>query len=131
MARGGYTFSDLKEMTTEEIAFISHYQEKLEKERMDSITSMLGVFWDLNKYKESHDTTTAESTGTLFIPLSVAINPKILDYVKEEAGKIGKNINNVIAGGYVPKKNEIIRPMSNIPKDKFLSIIGATKRGGG
>jgi hypothetical protein len=97
---------------------------------MDSITSMLGVFWDLNKYKESHDTTTAESTGTLFIPLSVAINPKILDYVKEEAGKIGKNINSIIAGGYVPKKNEIVRPMSDIPKDKFLSIIGANKRGG-
>ena len=121
MARGGYTFKEIAEMSEEEVQFLDHYQKKVEEGRWEYLNSMLGVEWDLEHYSKPAATGVGESRK-MFIPLSVAINPKIMEHVKEEA----KKYKNIFIGGgeFKPEKNVEIRSSGELSKEDFFKLIG-------
>jgi hypothetical protein len=121
-------------MTDLEIMFLYHYQELAIKEQQQYLSSILGVVWDkatLVKQMTAggDDSAKKESLNKLFIPLALAVNPEVLDFVKSQFGMAtGSNegtTSTYIAGGeYVPKKNEVIRPMSDLSKEEFMKLLG-------
>lgn len=127
MARGGYTFEDIQKMDAIKIQFLYHYQNLVQTEWMEFITNSLGLIWDRKTFTERIVDTSKKSIDKLFIPLSLAINPDLLDYVRDQF-KVGKHHghqNSVIGGGeYVPRPNEIVTPMSELSKEEFLALLG-------
>ena len=127
MSRGGYTFEQIRQMSETEILFLYHYQELLRQQDQEFLTNALGVIWEKENLvgKLESDNQKIEK---LFIPLSVAINPEILDYVKKQFNLGGKSKATgpayVGGGEYMPKPNEEIKPMSDLSKDEFMRLIG-------
>ena len=122
MARGGYTFKEMAEMSEGEIRFLDHYQKRIEEGRWQYLNSMLGVEWDLEQQSKPAATDIGDNRK-IFIPLSVAINPKIVEHVKEEAKKYK---NAFIGGGeFRPEKNVEIRSSGELSKEDFFKLIGA------
>ena len=130
MARGGYTFNEIREMDPLEVLYLYHYQELSLKEQQGFLTNALGVVWDKSIFTEQVATTGTESkpTNEIFIPLSLAINPNVMEFVKAQfgmgpSGKGGKT--PMIAGGeYSPKANEVITSMAELSKEDFLKLLG-------
>ena len=89
----------------------------------------LGVVWDLDRLREAKEKNNASKGGDkpskMFIPLSVAIRPEILEKIEEN---LGPKKSTLIAGGdYVPHKNEEIKPLAEMsPADfkKYLKSAG-------
>ena len=137
MARGGYTPDDIRKMDELEILFIFHHQELAIYEQQDFLTNVLGVVWDKNNLVESlkeTKTKTRKALEKIFIPLSLAINPDVMDFVQAQfglGGKAGKVSsdgvigNPFIAGGeYMPKPGDVIMSMDHMSKEDFMSLIG-------
>lgn len=117
-------------MGTTELLFLNHYQTMVQTEQQEFITTALGLVWEKKDF-----TTKVVDTGggknksieKLFIPLSVATNPDILDFVRKEFGLQGgaKTAVPLIGGGdYLPKPNEVITSMGDLSKDEFMRLIG-------
>lgn len=124
MARGGYTPQEIRQMSDEEILFIYHYQLKAEHERVDLIGRMLGTTWDLEEILANRKSSDGAVNNKLLIPLTVAVNPKIMEYVHKQADNV--NIQQAYIGGgeYQVKKGEKIKSMGELSKDEFLKMIG-------
>jgi len=131
MARGGYTFSDIRQMSQNEIEFISYHQERVELDFIDKLSVILGVTWDLEAYARAKKAINPnEKQKTLVIPLSAAINMKILDYVDKQAGTsgvVGTKAPYIGGGEYQPKEGEVIASVESMDKDTFLGLIGRPK----
>ena len=124
MARGGYTFEQMKQMNETEILFLYHYQNLLQKEQQEFISTALGIVWDKSSLAKSTESGSGDF-NKLFIPLSVAINPDILDYVKKQFKVSDKGKSAFIGGGeYMPKANEVVSSMEELSKDDFLKLVG-------
>lgn len=141
MARGGYTPDEIRKMDELEIMFIFHHQEMAIYEQQNFLTSILGVVWDKNSLIESmaeSKNKTKRALDKLFIPLALAINPDVMDFVQTQfgmGGKAGKVSNDgvignpFIAGGeYMPKAGETIMSMDNMNKEDFMSLLGKGER---
>jgi len=125
MARGGYSFDQIKEMDTTQIQFLHHYQDLVQNEWQQFITNALGLVWDRKTFMDRVVDTDSnkEPLEKIFIPLSLAINPDLLDYVKSQFKITGKG--SLIAGGdYKVKPNEVVKPMSELSKTDFLKMLG-------
>jgi len=143
MARGGYTPNEIRQMEYLEIMFIYHHQEMSIYEQQTFLTNILGVIWEkdsiLGSIEESKKRSVVKQTlEKLFIPLSLAINPDVMDFVQAQFG-VGSKKGNVssdgviknpyIAGGdYMPKPGEVIMSTENMSKDDFLNLIGKGSR---
>lgn len=140
MARGPYTFEEMRNMTSKEVLFLYHYQELALKEKQQYLSNVLGVVWERDTLLRqmgsgsSSDGTPSEPLKELFIPLSVAIAPNVMDFVKEQFGLSGGSVsggvekNPYIGGGeYIPKKGEVIRSMASLSKDEFMQLLGRKK----
>lgn len=124
MARGGYTFDDIKNMSPEEVLYLYHYQNMAERSRFDELGAMLGVIWNLEEQKQQAAVAAAGAPApkTMFIPLSVAINPKILDMVYKKSGA-----ESTVGGtDFKPPEGEnaLVKPMADMSKDDFLRMLG-------
>jgi hypothetical protein len=133
MARGGYTFNEIREMNSLEVLYLYHYQELSLKEQQGFLTNTLGVVWDKSIFTEQVTTSTdSKPVNEIFIPLSLAINPNVMEFVKAQfgmgpSGKGGKT--PMIAGGeYSPKANEVISSMAELSKEDFLKMMGKGSR---
>lgn len=140
MARGHYTFEQIRAMSSLEIYYLYHYQELALKEQQQYLSNILGVVWDREVLLRQMGSGSGGGSGKsseplreLFIPLSVAIAPNVMDFVKEQfgidgsgsAGVDGAEKNPYIAGGeYIPKKGEVIRSMSSLSKEEFMQFLG-------
>ena len=123
MARGGYTFADVKDMSAVEIRYLYHYQNMVEKSRFDELGAMLGVIWNLEEQKAAAAASAdAPPPKTMFIPLSVAINPKILDMVYKKSGAESSTVGG--ADFKPPEENAVVKPMGDMSKDDFLRMLG-------
>jgi len=109
-------------MSSTEVFYLWHYQNLSDKAQFDELSRLLGVVWDLSKMTaESTDATVTTDNSKLFIPLTVAINPKILEFVRGKS----KPTASVIGGGeFVPAAGEKVVPMSEMPKEQFLAMVG-------
>jgi hypothetical protein len=126
MARGGYTPDEIRAMAPEELAFLYHYQELHERRQHRFIMDTLGVYWEAADL----DTPAATSSGgpreKLFLPLSVAINPKILEYVHDQLGRGktgGKDAHYIGGGEYKPKAGENITSTAGMSKKEFMNLV--------
>jgi len=132
MARGGYTFDDIRQMSTSEITFLYHYQRLVVQEQQQFLVSALGVVWDRESVSqvsaEPGSNSNSAPLNKLFIPLSLAINPDVAEFVKSQFGVSGTGSAGkapYIAGGdYIPKSNEKIVSMGELSRDEFLEMIG-------
>ena len=128
MARGGYTFEQMQQMDIVEILFLHHYQELNKNMYEEFITQALGVVWDKKDIieKPNSQKDSKIDRDKLFIPLSVAINPEIMDFVKKQFNVQGKSKGPAYVGGgtYMPKPNEVISPMDDLSKEEFLKLLG-------
>jgi len=111
-------------MDTTELCFIDHYQTLHHSGLMDNLMYALGLSWNLDAIRKQAEVATPTTpSNEIFIPLSVVINPKIMEYVKEQAGiQEKKNVEQV--DGYVPKENEKITSMGNLNKEEFKAMLG-------
>jgi hypothetical protein len=128
MARGGYTFAEMRQMDSTEILFLLHYQNLAQKEQQEFISSALGIVWNKKDMVENENSSSSPSKPLekLFIPLSVAVNPDILDYVKKQFKVSDKKKCPVYIGGgeYMPRGNEVVNSMEDLSKEDFLKLIG-------
>lgn len=129
MARGGYTFAEMRQMDSTEILFLLHYQNLAQKEQQEFISSALGIVWnkkDMVEHVNESGNSSSKPLEKLFIPLSVAVNPDILDYVKKQFKVSDKKRGPVFIGGgeYMPKGNEVVNSMEDLSKEDFLKLIG-------
>lgn len=78
MARGGYTFADMAEMSTEEILFVDHYQTKSQLDLVKAVrvvmNEMIGYEIDSTQLKSTESGGTSD--GMVRLPLTVAIAPE-------------------------------------------------------
>jgi len=127
MARGNYTFEQIQQMDTMQIYFLHHYQEVVKNEEQGYLASALGIIWDKEILTEKL-TSSSKPLEKLFIPLSVAINPDILDYVKKQfnmsSSKKSSGPAYIGGGDYMPKSNEVINSLGDMSKDDFMRMIG-------
>lgn len=134
MARGGYTITQINQMTEEEIFFLYHYQNLDRKNFIDDIATILGVLWTPSTYLE-HKDKKEEDIGDILkkvtdkkviVPLSVAINPKILDFVKKQGidSEAGRFAGTVAQGDYNTNKGEKVVSLASLPKEEFKKIMG-------
>jgi len=144
MVRGGYTFEQIRKMDSTEILFLHHYQELNKRMYEDFVTQALGIVWDrkdfiekkvevgevgeAGKAGEAGATQQRKIPDKLFIPLSMAINPDINEYVKRQfnvSGGIPSGRPPWIGGGsYAPKPNEVVHSIGDLSKNEFLKMIG-------
>ena len=132
MARGGYTFDQIKQMSNIELWFLHHYQELVKKEQQEFIVDSLGIVWDKSSFKDKLDTG-KKQIEKLFIPLSVAINPDLLTYVKKQfniadSSQKSKGPAYIGGGEYMPKTNEVVNSLGDLSKDDFMQMIGKKSR---
>jgi hypothetical protein len=120
-------------MDSLEVLYLYHYQELSLKEQQGFLTNALGVVWDKSIFTEQISTDkSSKPTNEIFIPLSLAINPNVMDFVKAQfgmgpSGKGGKA--PMIAGGeYSPKSGEVITSMADLSKEDFLKMMGKGSR---
>jgi len=124
MARGNYTFDEIRKMSDIELLFLQHYQEIIKKEQEEFFINSLGIVWDKKSFEEKLETG-GKSIEKLFIPLSVAVNPDILDYVKKQFNISKKGKSSIVGGGdYLPKPGEEIISMGELSKEEFMQLIG-------
>lgn len=129
MARGGYTFEDIRKMSDVELLFLKHYQEVIKKEQEEFLVSSLGIVWDKKSFEDKMDKGD-KPIEKLFIPLSVAVNPEVLDYVRKQfkLGKGGGKPPLIGGGDYIPKQGEEVVSMGDLSKEDFLRLIGRRSR---
>lgn len=129
MARGGYTFSQIKEMSLEERMFIHHYQNLSEDNQMRTLLKALGVIWEKDDFlREPSVSENRENTSRdVFIPLAMTINPNIHKFVGDTAKKSN---NNGISPKYYGSGELIeqslgkVRSMAELSKEEFYQMIG-------
>lgn len=130
MARGGYTFDQIRQMDDVEIMFLYHYQNLLQKEQQEFMSTALGIIWDKKDMIKSMGSDDG-AVDKLFIPLSVAVNPDILDYVKKQfkiSDKKSKKPAFIGGGEYMPKANEVVSSMEELSKEEFMKLVGQVGR---
>lgn len=126
MARGGYTFEQIRQMDNTQLLYLHHYQILVQKEQQEFLSSALGIVWDKKSLLEKTEGDSSTPIEKLFIPLSVAVNPDILDYVKAQFKMSTNSKGPVHIGGgeYMPKPNEVVTSMGDLSKEDFLKLLG-------
>jgi len=127
MARGGYTFSEIRNMSIEELTFLDFFQTKNEQDKLFSLRSilneMIGYEWDLAAMKEAKEKAEGQPSQDkkMFrVPLTVAIAPQLLKSFEEETVA-----TPFIGGGeYQPKAGEKVVSMASLSKEDFLKMVG-------
>ena len=124
MARGGYTPSQIREMTDEEIHFVNHYQTLNQRSVIEQIGRLLGVIWDIDEVKNNSKKESDEiNSDRLITPLSMVINPQIMDVIKKQKS-VKETSRYIGAGEYIAKSNEKIVSMGDLSKEEFYKMIG-------
>ena len=107
-------------MDSTEILFLHYHQDLIDQQRFKSLFKALGVLWQ----KGDLDTKTDISdTDDVFIPLSMVINPKILDLVK--SNRKSKDGPKTLSDGtaFDPALGTV-KSMGDLTKEEFYRMIG-------
>lgn len=128
MARGNYTPDEIKRMSDIDIAYISHYQNLVEEQRQKFWTDALGIIWNKADLNTNNDRPTVKvAKDTMFVPLSLVIEPNLMERIRENFGltKEGKKRAPHVGGGeYIPGANENIQSVENLSKEEFKRMFG-------
>ena len=126
MAVGKYTPAQIKEMSLLELLMIRHYQEKEKDEFMDRLGTYLGVLWDVEALKKpkSEISTSTVSNGKIFTPLTMVINPKILEIIQGQGGVEDSRKPFIGGGEYIPKPGQKIVSAGSLSREDFYTLLG-------
>lgn len=105
---------------------IRHYQEKEKIEFMDRLGTYLGVLWDIEALnnKSTNESGPAYSNGKIFTPLTMVINPKILELIQGQSGS-GEEKKPFIGGGeFIPTKGQKIISVGSLSREDFYNLLG-------
>jgi hypothetical protein len=124
VARGGYTLKQVSEMEPEEILYIHYHQDLMDQNRFKSLFKAMGVLWNKSDLDAVKDKNAEEiDSDEIFIPLSMVINPKVLDLVK--SNRKAKDSPKLLGdGSAIPVELGEVRSMSDLPKEEFYRMIG-------
>jgi hypothetical protein len=107
-------------MESEEILFIHYHQDLLEQQRFKSLFKALGVLWQKSDLDTKGD---VSETDEVFIPLSMVINPKVLDLVK--SNRKSKDQPRLLGdGSAIDPELGPVMSMGDLPKEDFFRMIG-------
>ena len=128
IARGGYTFSQIKEMSREEIAYIHYHQTLVEEKQMRTLLKALGVVWEKSDFlRNTSDVESSESVASdIYIPLAMTINPNLHKFVSETAKKSTSSTTPKHYGDGELIENNLgkVRSMAELSKEDFYRMIG-------
>lgn len=129
IARGGYTFSQVAKMSTEEKMFIHYHQGLSEQSQMRTLLKALGVVWDKSDFLASSasDSEQKESVSDeIYIPLAMTINSSVHKFVSDTAKKTSGNSVAKFYGNGDSIEGTLgkVRSMSELPKEEFYKKIG-------
>lgn len=128
IARGGYTFSQVKEMSREEIAYIHYHQTLVDEKQMRTLLKALGVVWDKSDFlRSSSEAESSEDVAPdIYIPLAMTINPNLHKFVSEKSTKSTSNtVSKHYGDGELIESNlGKVRSMAELSKEDFYKMIG-------
>lgn len=128
MARGNYTPDQIKRMSDLDIAYLSHYQNLVEEQRQKFWTDALGIIWHRDEFMKNTEGPQVKTVkDSMFIPLSVVIEPNLMERIRENFGltKEGRRQAPHIAGGeYIPESGDAIQSMEHLSKEDFKKMFG-------
>jgi hypothetical protein len=126
MATGGYTPAEIREMSALEMMLIRHYQEKEQSDFLDRLGTYLGVLWDLDVLKaDAASKGAATRPNRIFTPLTMVINPQILDLVKGQKSVSVDYKQPFIGGGeYIPRAGQKIASVGELSREDFYTLLG-------
>ena len=124
-ARGGYTLEQISHMDYAEILYIHYHQDLVEQQRYQQLFKALGVLWNKEDLARPIDPDMPESDD-VFVPLSMVINPKILDIVKADKGsrKKGESVKMLSDGTPIDGTLGPVKSMGDLSKEEFFRLIG-------
>lgn len=107
-------------MDAEEILFIHYHQDLWEQQKFKSLFKALGVLWQKSDLDTKGDISESDD---IFIPLSMIINPKVLDLVK--SNRKASNAPKLMGdGSTIDPQLGPVMSMGDLPKDEFFKMIG-------
>jgi hypothetical protein len=121
--------------------FTYHWLKKVDKEQWNRLGSQLGTMWSRSELLRLNDAPTGvgEGSDTVFVPLSLVINPDLVEGLMSKA-KEGPNQQStgptstpsapmgrgdgLNTGMSLPSGEEVVN-MATLPKNEFLDVIRA------
>jgi len=100
----------------------------MEQARYQQLFKALGVLWSKEDLaKPTKRDPNAPEPDEVFIPLSMVINPKVLDIVRSDKSsnrKEGEGVKVLSDGTPIDKSLGPVKSMSDLTKDEFFNLIG-------
>lgn len=108
-----------------EILYIHYHQDLVEQQRYSQLFKALGVLWSKEDLSKPVNPDMPES-DEVFVPLSMVINPKILDIVKSDKGsrRKGEAVKMLSDGTPIDESLGIVKSMGDLTKEEFFRLIG-------
>jgi len=114
--------------------FAYHWLQKVEKDQWNRLGSQLGTMWSRSELLRLKDTPAGarEGSDTIFVPLSLVINPDLVEGLMNKQGKAPNQQpagaaplpsgDGLSTGMSIPLGEDVIN-MATLPKDQFLDVI--------
>jgi len=116
--------------------FSYHWLRKVDKDQWKSLGSQLGTMWSRSELLRLNEAPAgvSEGTDTVFVPLSLVINPNLVEglMTKAKEGPSPQGSESTSAplpggdglntGMALPAGEEVVN-MALLPKDEFLNVI--------
>jgi len=112
----------LTSMSHLELCYTVYWLRKAEEDYWERFGRTLGVIWhreDIDNMMKDEKNKTP--TDTVFLPLSMVMQPNIVDALKK---MFGNNRSKIGSGDYVPKAGEEIVELGDFDKETFKKLIG-------
>ncbi len=109
-----------------EILYIHYHQDLMEQARYNQLFKALGVLWSKEDLSRKADPDAPDS-DEVFIPLSMVINPKVLDIVRSDKSanrKQGDPVKVLSDGTPIDASLGPVRSMGDLSKEEFFRLIG-------
>ena len=120
----------------EHLMFAYHWYQKIDNDQWDRLGHQLGTMWSRSELlrMSAAEPGAREDSDRVFVPLSLVINPDLVDGLLKKAKKnpnqstvageaaslpSGDGLNT---GMSLPAGEEVVN-MANLPKEEFLNVI--------
>ena len=115
-------FQDLSR-NEELLHYTAYWLAKREADWFEKLGNLLGTTWTREQVEKLVSTKkSAVIPGSVFLPLSLAVNPDLTDWLKQMF-RVGQG-QQIGGGEYVPGAGEEVQELGDLPKDEWMQWIG-------